>query len=245
MNLLEVRDLRVRYGAVEALRGITLEVREGELVALIGSNGAGKSTCLKALAGIVRPVEGSIRLGGEELAAEPAHRVVARGISLVPEGRRLFADQTVMDNLLLGAYRRKDAGGEKRLRAEAEEHLTRFPILRERQGLPAGGLSGGEQQMLAMSRGLMARPRLLLLDEPSLGLAPLLVREIFGIIRALRQEGRTILLVEQMANLALRAADRAYVLEQGRIVLEGPARDLLAHPAVARAYLGRRAERTG
>ena len=243
--MLEVRDLRVRYGAVEALRGITLEVREGELVALIGSNGAGKSTCLKALAGIVRPVEGSIRLGGEELAAEPAHRVVARGISLVPEGRRLFADQTVMDNLLLGAYRRKDAGGEKRLRAEAEEHLTRFPILRERQGLPAGGLSGGEQQMLAMSRGLMARPRLLLLDEPSLGLAPLLVREIFGIIRALRQEGRTILLVEQMANLALRAADRAYVLEQGRIVLEGPARDLLAHPAVARAYLGRRAERTG
>ena len=243
MNLLEVRDLRVRYGAVEALRGISLDVREGELVALIGSNGAGKSTCLKALAGLVRPVEGSIRLDGEELATEPAHRIVARGIALVPEGRRLFADQTVMDNLLLGAYRRKDAGGEKRLRAEAEEHLTRFPILRERKDMSAGGLSGGEQQMLAISRGLMAVPRLLLLDEPSLGLAPLLVREIFGIIRALRQEGRTILLVEQMANLALRAADRAYVLEQGRIVLEGPARELLAHPDVARAYLGKRAGR--
>jgi branched-chain amino acid transport system ATP-binding protein len=241
--VLEVRDLRVRYGAVEALRGINLDVREGELVALIGSNGAGKSTCLKALAGIVRPVEGSIRLAGEELASEPAHRIVARGISLVPEGRRLFADQTVMDNLLLGAYRRRVPGGEKGLRAQAEEHLTRFPILRERQGLPAGGLSGGEQQMLAISRGLMAVPRLLLLDEPSLGLAPLLVREMFGIIGTLRREGRTILLVEQMANLALRAADRAYVLEQGRIVLEGPARELLAHPDMARAYLGRRAAR--
>lgn len=242
--MLEVRNLRVRYGAVEALRGINLDVHAGEMVALIGSNGAGKTTCLKALAGLIRPVEGSIRLRGTELAAEPAHRIVARGISLVPEGRRLFADQTVMDNLLLGAYRRKVEGGEKTLRAQAQEHLQRFPILQQRQDLPAGGLSGGEQQMLAISRGLMAMPHLLLLDEPSLGLAPRLVREIFGIITALRREGRTILLVEQMANLALRSADRAYVLEQGQIVLEGPARELLAHPDIARAYLGRRAART-
>src|SRR5262245_47277029 len=152
--LLEVRDLRVRYGAIEALRGIELGIRQGELVALIGSNGAGKSTCLKALAGILRPVGGSIRLDGEELAAEPAHRIVARGMVLVPEGRRLFADQTVMDNLLLGAYRRRKVGGEQGLRAQAEEFLERFPILRERQDLPAGGLSGGQQQMLAISRGL-------------------------------------------------------------------------------------------
>jgi branched-chain amino acid transport system ATP-binding protein len=239
--MLEVRDLRVRYGAVEALRGISLRVRAGELVALIGSNGAGKSTCLKALAGIQRPVEGSIRFNGEELAAEPSHRIVARGVVLVPEGRRVFADQTVLDNLLLGGYRRPEAGGESALRRHAEEYLTRFPILRERKDLSAGGLSGGEQQMLAISRGLMAGPKLILLDEPSLGLAPLLVRRIFDIIQALRSEGKTILLVEQMANLALRVADRAYVLEQGRIVLEGSARELLAHPDVARAYLGRRA----
>jgi branched-chain amino acid transport system ATP-binding protein len=243
--MLEVRDLRVRYGAVEALRGISLTVREGELVALIGSNGAGKSTCLKALAGIIRPIEGSIRFHGEDLGLEPAHRIVARGIVLVPEGRRLFADQTVMDNLLLGAYRRKVAGGEKQLRGHAEEYLTRFPILRKRQDMPAGGLSGGEQQMLAISRGLMASPSLLLLDEPSLGLAPLLVRQIFEIIQDLRREGKTILLVEQMANLALRAADRAYVLEQGRIILEGSSQELLAHPDVARAYLGRRAKGSG
>jgi len=239
--MLEVRDLRVRYGAVEALRGISLQVRAGELVALIGSNETGKSTCLKALAGIQRPVEGSIRFNGEELAAEPSHRIVARGVVLVPEGRRVFADQTVLDNLLLGGYRRPEAGGESALRRHAEEYLTRFPILRERKDLSAGGLSGGEQQMLAISRGLMAGPKLILLDEPSLGLAPLLVRRIFDIIQALRSEGKTILLVEQMANLALRVADRAYVLEQGRIVLEGSARELLAHPDVARAYLGRRA----
>jgi branched-chain amino acid transport system ATP-binding protein len=241
--LLEVRDLRFRYGEVEAVRGINLTVREGELVALIGSNGAGKSTCLKVLAGILRPVHGSIRLDGEELAAEPAHRIVARGIVLVPEGRRLFADQTVLDNLLLGAYRRPSAAGEKRLRARAEDYLHQFPILRERQHLPAGGLSGGEQQMLAISRGLMASPRLLLLDEPSLGLAPLLVRQIFDLIQVLRREGKTILLVEQMANLALRTADRSYVLEQGRIVLEGTSKELLAHPDVARGYLGRRARK--
>ena len=238
--ILEVCDLAVRYGAIEALRGVNLSVREGELVALIGSNGAGKSTCLKALAGILRPVQGSIRLSGEELSAEPAHRIVSRGIVLVPEGRRLFADQTVMDNLLLGAYRRKGGSGEKGLRALAEEYLDQFPILRDRQNFPAGGLSGGQQQMLAISRGLMASPRIMLLDEPSLGLAPLLVRQIFNIIKNLRKMGRTILLVEQMANLALRVADRAYILEQGKVVLEGPARELMSHPDVARGYLGRR-----
>ncbi len=237
--MLELRDLRVRYGSIEALRGLSLTVGEGELVALIGSNGAGKSTCLKAITGILRPVEGSIRLAGEELAAEPAHRIVARGVALVPEGRRLFGDQSVMDNLLLGAYRRRAVKGEKTLRARAEKCLDRFPILRERQNSPAGGLSGGQQQMLAISRGLMAAPRLLLLDEPSLGLAPLLVRQVFGIIRDLKQAGSTILLVEQMANLALRVADRAYILEQGRVVLEGTSEALLANPDVARGYLGR------
>lgn len=241
--MLKVSSLRVRYGAVEALRGINLEVREGEIVALIGGNGAGKSTCLKAIAGLVRPVDGSIRFNGRELAAEPAHRIVARGISLVPEGRRLFGDQTVMDNLLLGGYRRRMSGGERTLRIQAQEYLQRFPILQQRRELPASGLSGGEQQMLAISRGLMAMPQLLLLDEPSLGLAPRLVREIFEIITALRREGRTILLVEQMAKLALRAADRAYVLEHGQLILEGPARELLVHPDVVRAYLGRRVPR--
>jgi branched-chain amino acid transport system ATP-binding protein len=236
--MLEVRDLSVHYGAIEALRGVNLSVRQGELVALIGSNGAGKSTCLKALAGILRPVRGSIRLDGEELAATPAHRIVARGMVLVPEGRRLFADQTVMDNLLLGGYRRKGAGGEKGLRGQAEEYLEQFPILRERQDMAAGGLSGGQQQMLAISRGLMASPRLILLDEPSLGLAPLLVRQIFDIIKSLRHQGRTILLVEQMANLALRVADRAYILEQGRVALHGTSKELLSHPDVARGYLG-------
>jgi branched-chain amino acid transport system ATP-binding protein len=242
--MLEVKDLRVRYGAIEALRGVSLSVQEGELIALIGSNGAGKSTCLKALAGIHRPVVGSIRMDGVELSEQPAHRVVSRGIVLVPEGRRLFADQTVMDNLLLGAYRRKRVSGEKSLRTDAEEYLDRFPILRERKDLPAGGLSGGQQQMLAISRGLMARPRLILLDEPSLGLAPLLVRQIFDIITALRRAGNTILLVEQMANLALRVSDRAYVLEQGRVVLHGPSKELISHPDVTRGYLAGKSARS-
>ncbi len=244
--MLQVRELRVRYGAVEALRGVNLDVREGELVALIGSNGAGKSTFLKAIAGIVRPVGGSVLLDGEELSRSPAHHVVSRGIVLVPEGRRLFADQTVLDNLLLGAYRRgtdrrRRAGVQDSLHARAERYLERFPVLRERRHMPAGTLSGGQQQMLAISRGLMASPRLLLLDEPSLGLSPLLVREIFELIKTLRRQGTTILLVEQMANLALQIADRAYVLVQGRILLEGTARELIEYRDIARLYLGRRA----
>jgi branched-chain amino acid transport system ATP-binding protein len=238
-GMLQIRDLRVRYGSIEALRGVSLTVGEGELVALIGSNGAGKSTCLKAITGILRPVEGSIQFDGDELATAPAHRIVARGVALVPEGRRLFGDQTVMDNLLLGAYRRRGGAGDASMRARAEDCLERFPILRERRNAPAGSLSGGQQQMLAISRGLMASPRLLLLDEPSLGLAPLLVRQVFGIIRDLKRAGSTILLVEQMANLALRVADRAYILEQGRVVIEGTSEALLANPEVARGYLGR------
>jgi branched-chain amino acid transport system ATP-binding protein len=236
--MLTVRNLRVRYGGVEALRGIDLDVHRGELVALVGANGAGKSTCLRAIAGIVRPVDGSITLNGRELAAAPAHRVVAHGISLVPEGRRLFGDQTVTDNLLLGAYRRWRPGRERSFHTDADAYFARFPILQQRRHTAAGTLSGGEQQMLAISRGLMAKPEVLLLDEPSLGLAPLLVRQIFEIIAELRRQGRTIVLVEQMARRALRAADRAYVLEQGRVVLTGSGADLLANPDVVRAYLG-------
>ena len=239
--MLQVRDLRVRYGAVEAVRGISLSMRRGELVALIGSNGAGKSTFLKALAGILRPVGGNILFAGEELAAAPAHYVVSRGIVLVPEGRRLFADQRVIDNLLLGAYRRRDTSDRQSAYAQIEQHLKRFPVLRERRNSLAGTLSGGQQQMLAISRGLMASPRLLLLDEPSLGLAPLLVRQIFDTIEALRRQGVTILLVEQLANLALRVADRAYVMVQGQIVLQGTSKELLNNPDIARGYLGRRA----
>jgi branched-chain amino acid transport system ATP-binding protein len=236
--LLEVRDLRVSYGAIEALRGVELGIRQGELVALIGSNGAGKSTCLKALAGILRPVQGSIRLDGVEVAGEPAHRIVGRGMVLVPEGRRLFGDQSVLDNLLLGAYRRRGGSGKADLHAKAQSYLDQFPILRERQNLPAGSLSGGQQQMLAISRGLMGAPRLILLDEPSLGLAPLLVQQIYDIIRGLRRSGVTILLVEQMANLALRVADRAYILEQGRVVLHGTSQELLSNTDVRRGFLG-------
>jgi branched-chain amino acid transport system ATP-binding protein len=237
--MLEVRDLRVRYGAIEAVRGLDLSVRQGELVALVGSNGAGKSTLLKALAGILRPVSGSIVFDGEELSKLPAHRVVSRGIVLVPEGRRLFADQTVLDNLLLGSYRRGDGDSRAPAHVRAEEYLERFPVLRERRDRPAGTLSGGQQQMLAISRGLMARPRLLLLDEPSLGLAPLLVRQVFDTIAELRRQGMTILLVEQLAKLALRLADRAYVLVQGQITLHGQSEQLLNSAEIVRGYLGR------
>ncbi len=239
--MLQVRGLKVRYGAIEAVRDVSLDVREGELVALIGGNGAGKSTFLRAISGIHRPTAGSVMFGGVELAGAPAHKMVALGMVLVPEGRRLFGDQSVEDNLLLGAYRRGPGGGLGKMRAMAGRYLDRFPILRERKGLPAGGLSGGQQQMLAISRGLMALPRLLLLDEPSLGLAPLVVRQVFDLIDELRRTGTTILLVEQMAHRALKTADRAYVLERGEVVLEGDAKEILTHPRITRGYLGRRA----
>ena len=232
--MLEVLDLHVRYGAIEALRGASFTVRPGEVVTVIGSNGAGKSTMLKAIAGLQRPSQGSIRLEGQEIARVPAHRIVPLGISLVPEGRKIFADQTVWDNLLLGGYARRHED----LKESAEAQLARFKILGERRREAAGSLSGGQQQMLAIARGLMARPKLLLLDEPSIGLAPRLVREVFATIDELRQEGMTILLVEQMAAMALATADRAYVLEQGSIVLEGSGRELLESPTVRSAYLG-------
>jgi len=234
--MLEVSDLHAGYGRVEVLRGLSFSVARGEIVVLIGPNGAGKTTMLKTLAGLVPVRGGSIMFEGRDVSGTPAHRLVRAGIALIPEGRLVFPDQTVRDNLRLGAYGRRGNGVD----ADIERHFDRFPVLRERQRQLAGTLSGGEQQMLAIARGLMARPRLLLLDEPSLGLAPRLVREVFEVLPRLRDDGITLLLVEQMATLALAIADRGYVLERGGIVLEGRGRDLLGDPAVARAYLGRR-----
>jgi branched-chain amino acid transport system ATP-binding protein len=233
--MLEVTDLDVYYGAIHALQGVSLTVRSGEIVTLIGSNGAGKSTTLRAISGLVAPRGGTMRFEGQDLARMAAHRVVAAGIGHAPEGRRVFANLTVRENLDLGAYTRRDRDG---IRRDMEEVLELFPRLKERFGQQAGTLSGGEQQMLAIGRALMARPRLLLLDEPSLGLAPFLVTEIFRIIREVNRRGTTVLLVEQNAHMALETAQRGYVLETGRIVLadEGPA--LLANPEVRKAYLG-------
>ena len=234
--MLDVADLVVAYGAVEALHGVSLSVAKGEIVTLVGANGAGKTTLLRAISGLVTPRSGRIALDGESLVGRPAHRIVERGLAHVPEGRRIFTGLTVRENLDLGAY-------VVRSRREAAERLDRvtalFPRLSERMEQMGGTLSGGEQQMLAIGRALMARPRLLLLDEPSLGLAPLLVQEIFReIVRINREEGTTILLVEQNANLALATASRGYVLETGKVVLVGPARDLLEDPQVKAAYLG-------
>jgi len=238
-SLLEVRDLVVSYGAIEALRGVSFDVREGEVVTIIGANGAGKSSLMKAVAGLVRPRSGSITLRGQELAGLPAHRVATQGIVMVPEGRHLFADQTVTDNLLLGTRCRRPPATREVIAGDLQKEFDRFPRMRERASQLAGTLSGGEQQMVAISRALMGRPRILLMDEPSLGLAPLLVREVFASIQRLRDEGVTILLVEQMAYMALEVAVRGYVLEQGRITHAGPAKELAANPEIARAYLGR------
>lgn len=235
--MLIIKNLVMNYGAINALRGVSLEVRAGEVVTIIGGNGAGKSTLMKAISGLEPVASGQIEFENRNLAAVPAHRRVAMGIAQSPEGRQVFADQTVRDNLMLGAYLRdaRDPETEKDIQAQ----FVTFPRLRERQDQLAGTLSGGEQQMLAISRALMARPKLLLLDEPSLGLAPLIVKEIFGVIRVLKARGVTILLVEQMANQALKVADRAYVLKTGEISSSGSARDLLADPAVREAYLGK------
>jgi branched-chain amino acid transport system ATP-binding protein len=233
--LLEVKDLNVYYGAIHALQGISFDVDEGEIVTLIGANGAGKSTTLKTVSGLLRPRRGSIRFGGRDMVSLAAEEIVTRGVVHVPEGRKIFAPLTVLENLQMGAYTRKD-------KAEIERSMQRvftsFPRLRERLSQLGGTLSGGEQQMLAVARGLMARPRLLLLDEPSMGLAPILVEEIFEIIREINRQGTTILLVEQNANMALQVANRGYVLETGRIALEGKAGDLLHNPQVIQAYLG-------
>jgi branched-chain amino acid transport system ATP-binding protein len=235
MPLLEVDCLDVFYGAIHALKGISLSVDEGEIVTLIGANGAGKSTTLKAISGLLRPRAGTIRFAGQELSRVPADRIVAMGLSQAPEGRRVFQNMSVRENLELGAFTRRDTAGIKK---DQEEVLTLFPRLKERLNQLSGTLSGGEQQMLAMGRALMARPRLLLLDEPSLGLAPFLVKEIFRIIREINQRGTTVLLVEQNANMALEAAGRGYVLETGEVVLADTGRALLANPEVQRAYLG-------
>ena len=232
--LLEVRDLTVRYGGICALDGVDLTVEAGEVVSLLGANGAGKTTLLRAISRIVEPAGGSISFDGTDLRRVAAAKAVALGIAHSPEGRRVLARQSVRDNLLLGAWTRRDGDVE----ADVDAAFARFPRLADRADQPAGSLSGGEQQMLAIARALMSRPRLLLLDEPSLGLAPKLVREIFGIIAELHDSGVTILLVEQNATLALEHADRGYVLDAGRMTLAGPAAELIADERVRQAYLG-------
>jgi len=234
MSTLAVSGLSVAYGRTEAVHGIDLRVGDGEVVALIGANGAGKTTILRALSGLLRPRAGRVLLDGTDIAGRPAHRIAALGMVQVPEGRQIFGQLTVAENLALGGWTVPTATAARR-RARV---LERFPRLRERLGQPAGALSGGEQQMLAMGRALMAAPRLLLLDEPSMGLAPLFVEEIFALIAELKADGVTILLVEQNASAALAVADTAYVLELGRITLSGPAAQVAANPAVAAAYLG-------
>ena len=232
--ILQVEDLQVSYGNIQALHGVSLEVNEGEIVTLIGANGAGKSTTLRAISGLVRPRSGTIRFQGTDITRTPAHKIVAMGIGHVPEGRRVFADMSVRENLELGAYIANPSQFQKNL----AEVFERFPRLKERENQRASTLSGGEQQMLALGRAMMLQPSLLLLDEPSMGLAPRLVQEIFDIIVELNRRGATILLVEQNAAMALSIAHRAYVLETGRVVLSGPAAELRTHPAVREAYLG-------
>jgi branched-chain amino acid transport system ATP-binding protein len=234
--LLELDAVSLSYGAIRAVEGVTLTVGEDEIVAIIGGNGAGKTSLLKGIAGLIAPAAGRVILSGADITAMPPHRRVAAGVALSPEGRQVFPDQTVADNLILGAYARKLSNAQ--LNQEIEEKFALFPILAERRTQPAVTLSGGEQQMLAIGRALMSKPRLLLLDEPSLGLAPLIVRDVFRIIEGLRGRGMSILLVEQMANLALKVANRAYVLETGRITLQGPSRELVDDPRIRAAYLG-------
>jgi len=237
--LLEVSGLSARYGAVAALRDVSLEVRAGELVALIGANGAGKSTLLRAIAGLVAPAAGRVALDGRDVTGQPPEAMIRAGVALVPERRRVFADLTVLDNLELGGYALpRGHDFRSRLEAGVEEAYRLFPVLRRRRDQLAGTLSGGEQQMLAIGRALMTRPRLLLCDEPSLGLAPLVVAEIMRLLSTLREAGTTILLVEQNARMALRSADRAYVLEVGSVVLSGAASDLLQDDQLKAAYLG-------
>ncbi len=242
MSALTVAGLSVAYGPVAVLHEVSLEVRQGEIVAVIGANGAGKTTLLRTIVGVLRPAAGRIAVDGVVLTGRPSWWVARRGIALVPEGRGIFGDQSVRDNLTLGALARPDRRNATAVRADLDRALGLFPNLGSMLDRPAASLSGGQQQMLAVARGLMARPRFLLLDEPSLGLAPRLVREIFAAIDRLRAEGVTVLLVEQMAAQALALCDRAYVLERGRITLAGAAAEVRRNPTVIEAYLGRRAE---
>ena len=233
--MLKVDDINVYYGVIHALKGISVEVKEGEIVTLIGANGAGKSTILRTISGLLKTKTGHINFEGKDIAGMKAQDIVKLGISQVPEGRRVFSNMTVLENLELGAYIRNDSTG---IQQDIEKIFDRFPQLTKRRSQLAGTLSGGEQQMLAMGRALMSRPRLLLLDEPSMGLAPLLVREIFSIIKEINATGTTVLLVEQNAHMALSIAHRAYVLETGRITLSGDAKELAASEEVRKAYLG-------
>ncbi len=232
--MLEVQDLEVRYGAIQAIRGVSLNVPEGKVVTLIGANGAGKTTILRTLSGLHRCCGGSVRFLGQQIEGIPCHEVVRRGLVHIPEGRIVFANMSVLENLELGAYLRRD----REVKRDMERVFTLFPRLKERMHQSAGTLSGGEQQMLAIGRGLMSRPRFLLMDEPSLGLAPLLVQGIFEIVREIHRQGTTILLVEQNAHMALAVADYAYVLESGVVVMEGPASEVARDPRVREAYLG-------
>lgn len=235
MAFLEIKDLAVNYGMIAALKGISFEVNKGEVIALIGANGAGKTTTLHTITGLLPAKHGSIMFNGVELTKTPAHKIVKMGIAHVPEGRRIFQNLTVLDNLKLGAFTRKDKDG---IVKDLNMVYDRFPRLAERKSQIAGTLSGGEQQMLAMGRALMSRPSIIVMDEPSMGLSPILVSEIFDIIQSIRESGTTVLLVEQNAKKALSIADRAYVLETGKIVLSGKASDLINDESVKRAYLG-------
>ncbi len=235
MSLLALSKVEVAYGGIRAVKGIDLEVAAGELVCLIGANGAGKTTTLRAITGLVRAAGGSIRYDGDDLAGMRVHQIARRGLAMVPEGRGVFAQLTIEENLAMGAYARQDKAAVK---ADLEHAFELFPRLKERRRQTAGTLSGGEQQMLAIARALMSRPKLLLLDEPSMGLAPLMVEKIFEVVRSISAEGVTLLLVEQNARLALEASDRGYVLDGGLVTLSGPARTLLDDPRVREAYLG-------
>ncbi|HEX8495140.1 MAG TPA: ABC transporter ATP-binding protein [Pyrinomonadaceae bacterium] len=233
--MLTIENISVNYGAIEALTGVSMHVEKGEVVTLIGANGAGKTTTLRTITGLLEPRAGRILFEGEEISGKPTHQLVARGISMSPEGRGVFANLSVRENLQMGAYLKKNKA---EIAKDMERAFQMFPRLKERESQKAGTLSGGEQQMLAMSRALMSRPRLLLLDEPSLGLAPLVVHTIFEAIEEIRSKGTTILLVEQNAHAALKHSDRAYVLETGQIVMEGPSSELAADPRIKEAYLG-------
>ena len=233
--MLSVKDLNVYYGVIQALKGISLNLNEGEIVALIGANGAGKSTTLKTISGIMHPREGSIEFNGVNITAKPAQDIVRMGIVHMPEGRKIFARMTVLENLFMGAFTVND---KVQINRDIQEMFTRFPRLAERKNQLGGTLSGGEQQMLTIARGLMSHPKLLLLDEPSMGLAPLLVEQIFEIIQTINEQGTTILLVEQNAQMALAVSDRAYVIETGTITIEGNGDDLLKNDSVVKAYLG-------
>lgn len=235
MAMLEVKNLEVYYGVIQAIKGISFEVNEGEVIALIGANGAGKTTTLHTITGLLSPKKGSVLFEGQDITKVPAHKIVSMGMAHVPEGRRVFSQLSVYENLKLGAYTRKDRSN---IDKELQSIYERFPRLAERKNQLAGTLSGGEQQMLAMGRALMSKPSIVLMDEPSMGLSPILVNEIFDIIESISKSGTTVLLVEQNAKKALSIADRAYVLETGKVVLEGDAKDLLENDSIKKAYLG-------